>query len=32
MTPEELLDDELFMNWNLLANGPIQRAGVKTQI
>jgi hypothetical protein len=30
MTPEEPLDDDMFINANLLANGPIQEAGVKT--
>jgi hypothetical protein len=32
MTPEERLDDEMFINSNFLANGPIQRAGVKTNM
>jgi hypothetical protein len=30
MTPEEPPDDEMFMNSNSLANGPIQKPGVKT--
>ena len=32
MTPEEQLDDEMFINSNFLAKGPIQRAGVKTNM
>jgi hypothetical protein len=32
MIPEEPLDDEMFMNSNFLANVPIQRAGVKTNM
>ena len=32
MTPEEPLDDEMFINSNFLANGPIQKAGVKTNM
>jgi len=30
MTSEETLDDDVFINSNFLANGPIQKAGVKT--
>jgi len=30
MTPEEPLDDDMFINVNFLANGPIQKAGGKT--
>jgi hypothetical protein len=30
MTPEEPLDDDMFINVNFLAKGPIQKAGVKT--
>ncbi len=30
MTPEEPLDDDMFINTNFLANRPIQKAGVKT--
>jgi hypothetical protein len=29
MTPEEPPDDEVFINSDFLANGPIQKAGVK---
>jgi hypothetical protein len=32
MTPEEPLDDEMFINSNFLAKGPIQRAGVRTSM
>jgi len=32
MTPEEPLDDEMFINQNFLANGPIRKAGVKTNM
>ena len=32
MTPEEQLDDEMFINSNFLANGPIQKAGVRTNM
>ena len=32
MTPEEQLDDEMFINSNLPAKMPIQRAGVKTNM
>jgi len=32
MTPEKPLDDEMFINSNFLANGPIQKAGVKTNM
>lgn len=32
MTAEEPLDDEMFINSNFLAEGPIQRAGVKTNM
>ena len=31
MIPEEPLDDEMFINSNFLANGPIQKAGVRTK-
>jgi hypothetical protein len=31
MTPEEPLDDDMFINANFLAKGPIQKAGVKTE-
>jgi len=31
MTPEEPPDDELFINSNILAKGPIQRAGGQDQ-
>jgi hypothetical protein len=30
MTPEEPLDDDVFINANFLAKPPIQKAGVKT--
>ena len=30
MTPEKPLDDEIFINSNFPVNGPIQKAGVKT--
>jgi hypothetical protein len=30
MTPEEPLDDDMFINTNFLANRPIEKAGVKT--
>jgi hypothetical protein len=30
MTPEEQLDDDVFINANFLAKGPIQKAGGKT--
>lgn len=30
MTPEEPLDDDMFINVKFLAKGPIQKAGVKT--
>jgi len=32
MTPEEPLDDEMFINSNILANWPIHKAGVKTSM
>ena len=32
MTPEEPLDDDVFINANFLAEGPIQKAGVKTDM
>src|ERR1700733_10718947 len=32
MTPEQPLDDEMFINSIFLGNGPIQRAGVKTNM
>jgi hypothetical protein len=32
MTPEEQLNDEMFINSNFPAKGPIQRAGVKTNM
>ena len=32
MTPEEQLDDEMFINSNFPAKGPIQRAGVKNNM
>ena len=31
MTPEEPLDDDMFINSNFPAKGSIQRAGVKTK-
>ena len=30
MTPEEPLDDDVFINANFLAKGPIRKAGVKS--
>jgi hypothetical protein len=32
MTPEEPGDDEMFINSNFPANGPIEKAGVKTNM
>jgi len=32
MTPEERLNDEMFINSNFLANGSIHKAGVKTNM
>jgi hypothetical protein len=32
MTPEERLDDEMFINSNFPANEPIQKAGDKTNM